>query len=278
MIERVNDFLDERGDAAREDLREAVEVREAERFPRNKDDIYSQRIWLRLDDVVAVVADLKNSTALSFRKHPQTSAKLYEAVTGNCAQIVAGFEADFVDIQGDGLFALFHGDGAYQRAICAGITLKSFSSGHLIPAIEEWEQAGDQFPKTGLKVGMHSGVLVVKKVGVRSRHRDWKEPVWAGRPVNWAFKCAQQADANELIATESVFRKFDHNDYLTHSCRCSTIPAQLWTDIEVEKLQQAREVRTKKLVVPWCKTCGNEFCQAILDGETDRDDVAVSGI
>ncbi len=108
MIERVHDFLGDLGERARDDLREPVEIREPERgFPHGKHDLYSQRIWLHLDGVVAVVADLKSSTALSFKKHPQTSARLYEAVTGNCARIVAGFEADFVDIQGGGLLRSF---------------------------------------------------------------------------------------------------------------------------------------------------------------------------
>lgn len=44
---------------------------------------------------------------------------------------------------------------------------------------------------------------MVNKVGVRGGN----EPVWAGKPVNWASKCDQEADANELIATESVYSK-----------------------------------------------------------------------
>src|SRR4051794_22641163 len=221
MTDGISAFLDKLGERATKDLRADVDVRDADSFPDN-DDVHTGRIWLRIRDVVAVVADLKNSTALNFKKHPKTSTKLYEAVTRNCVDIVseASFAANFVDIQGDGLFALFHGERAYQRALCAGITLKTFSEKQLAPAIESWEQKGNQFPDTGLKVGMHAGVLAVKHVGVWTPSRQWREPVWAGRPVNWAFKCAQRADAHQLICTQSVFGKFENNNYVTHSCGC----------------------------------------------------------
>jgi class 3 adenylate cyclase len=282
MASSINDFLADLGERANRDLREAVEVREVDDFP-EKDEVESDRVWLRIDDVVAVVADLKNSTAVSFKKHPQTSAKLYEAVTGNCTRIVSRFDADFVDIQGDGLFALYHGERAYERALCAGITLKTFSQKQLVPAIEGWEQRRDQFPETGLKVGMHSGVLAVKRVGVKSRTHEWKEPVWAGRPVNWAFKCAQLADANELVCTKSVYGMFEDNDYVTHSCGCRaggepTVPSNaIWNDFDMQGKLPADKAPTKVLVSAWCDTHGDEFCEAILNGEKNRDDVTVSG-
>jgi len=282
MAGGINDFLGELGERANKDLREKVDVREVDDFP-EKDEVSSDRIWLRIDDVVAVVADLKNSTALSFKKHPQTSAKLYEAVTGNCTRIVSRFDADFVDIQGDGLFALYHGERAYERALCAGITLKTFGQKQLVPAIEGWEQRGDQFPETGLKVGTHSGVLAVKRVGVKSRTHEWKEPVWAGRPVNWAFKCAQRADAHQLVCTQSVYGKFENNDYVTHSCGCGfgdtpSAPSNaIWNNIDMQGKLPADKAPTKVLLSSWCVEHGDEFCEAILNGETDREDVTFSG-
>jgi class 3 adenylate cyclase len=279
MTFKVSEFLAELGEEAKEDLRSAVQITESDEFPADKDVIGEGRSWMKLTDVVAVVSDLKNSTALSLKKHPKTTAQLYEAVTGNAVEIVAKFHPDFVDIQGDGLFALYHGDRAYERALCAGITLKTFSAHHLVPAIENWEGRGNDFPETGLKVGMNAGMLAVKKIGVKSRYIEWTEPVWAGRPVNWAFKCAQAADANQLVATKSVFGKFDRNDYVTHSCAHleGDVPAKLWAPIEVEPLDKY-DVPTMILKTLWCDQCGDKFCQAILDGKTDREDVSVSGI
>lgn len=125
----INGVVDERGRRAREELREPVEVDDAGTFPA-EDQIYSdRRLWKRISDVVALAVDLKNSTALRFKRHPQTAARMYEATTGNCARIVETFAPEFVDIQGDGLFALFHGERARERALCAAIMLRTSASG-----------------------------------------------------------------------------------------------------------------------------------------------------
>jgi hypothetical protein len=150
--------------------------------------------------------------------------------------------------------------------------------GLLIPAIEA--SMPDQFPKTGLKVGMAAGILAVKKVGVRGTN----EPVWAGKPVNWATKCAAAAERNELIVTRRVFQKFERNDYVTHCCDCGTdpttgertpglgVPKELWTTTRVEMLPE-EDIDCKLLKSCWCPNHGDEFCTAILEGKTRRDDV-----
>ena len=210
----VNALLDEQHDRARKDLQDPVEIEDVDTFPKPGDLYVDRRKWLRMRNVVAVSADLKDSTALSFNKYAQTSARLYEAATGSAVRLMAKFDPQFMDIQGDGLFGLFHGERAFERALCAGITLKSFSLRTLAPLIEEL--FADNFPDTGFKVGMSAGVLVAKKVGVRGTN----EPVWAGKPVNYAVKCAGKADRHELIATANVYDKFVGNEYVTHSCGC----------------------------------------------------------
>lgn len=84
------------------------------------------RRWHKVTDAIAVVADLKNSTQLGVSKYPASTASIYEASTGGVVQVFDDFDADFVAIQGDGAFALFWGEGRKARAICAGITIKTF--------------------------------------------------------------------------------------------------------------------------------------------------------
>ncbi|MHB1518924.1 MAG: hypothetical protein ACYCVN_07180 [Acidimicrobiales bacterium] len=88
----------------------------------------SARKWHKLDEAVAVVADLKGSTNLGVGKHAASTASIYEAATGGLCRIFDKFDADVVAIQGDGAFGLFWGDQRMERAICAGITVKTFSS------------------------------------------------------------------------------------------------------------------------------------------------------
>jgi class 3 adenylate cyclase len=262
----VNALLNDQHTRARKDLQTPVEIEDVATFPRLTDLYVDKRKWLRIKNVVVVSADLKSSTALSFGKYAQTSARLYEAATGSAVRLMSKFDPQFMDIQGDGIFGLFHGERAFERALCAGITLKSFSIRSLEPMIEEL--FADGFPDTGFKVGMSAGILVAKKVGVRGTN----EPVWAGKPVNYAVKCAGKADRHQLIATANVYEKFVGNDYVTHSCGCpDSLPQPLWVDVQVDKL--GKHSQCKLLPVGWCAKHGDEFCSAILDGKRRRDDV-----
>ncbi len=229
--------------------------------------------WYRLDDVVVVFADLKNSTQLAVGKHPRTTAGIYRVATGNVVRVLNNLEADFIQIQGDGVFGLFWGDKRLERAICAGITVKTFSEKVLQKKLEsKWPNA----PETGFKVGVAAGRVLVKNIGT-FRDVDEQEPIWAGKPVNYAAKAAQQADRNELIVTGTVWLGIEGNDYLTVSCGCassgsSSSMAVLWKDVEVDKLGHDEDDAAGRLLEAcWCANCGPDFMQAILDGKTERD-------
>jgi class 3 adenylate cyclase len=268
---KITDELADVGDRAREDLATAVEVRDVDHIPTLDEMYVDKRVWLRITKVFVVSADLRDSTSLSTKdKYVNTSARLYQAATGSAVRVLDRFGPGFMDIQGDGMFALYHGERALERAFCAAVSLKTFSERHLVPLIHEL--FSDSFPETGYKLGMASGTLAVKKVGVRGTN----EPVWAGKPVNWAAKCAQRADRHQLIVTQAVYDKLSDNQYVTHSCGCkhNGVPAPLWSDIAVEKLDKHAACRI--LGSNWCELHGNEFCKAILDGIKDRDDILSS--
>ncbi len=80
----------------------------------------------RIPDLVAVVADMENSTKTGTGKHAASTASIYQASTGGVVEIFRQFAADFIQIQGDGAFALFWSDQRYERAMCAAITVQSF--------------------------------------------------------------------------------------------------------------------------------------------------------
>lgn len=262
----VSELLEESEESAREELQADIELIDVEDVPRPEDMFVEARKWIRIKDAVVVVVDLKNSTKLTWDKQAKTSARIYEAVTGNCVRLVKQFDPGFVDIQGDGLFAVFGGEMRYQRAMCAAITIKTFSEKRLMPAMSD--HVPEELRDTGLKVGMAAGMLAVKRVG---KSRDQSEPIWAGKQVNWASKCAGAADAHELIVTERVFNKFAENDFIRYSCDCGD-PSDLWSDFEVTKLPE-EAWKCKRLGSSWCETCGDAFCSAVLAGETSRDNV-----
>jgi class 3 adenylate cyclase len=264
----INAELATLAEGARKDLKTPVEIVETDHLP-TLDEMYVQaRKWRRVKNVVAVSADLKDSTSLNFEKYVNTSARLYEAATGSAVAVFTRFSPGFMQIQGDGMYALFHGERALERAFCAAVSLKTFSARHLVPMIHDL--FSDSFPETGYKLGMASGIVAVKKVGVRGTN----EPVWAGKPVNWATKCAQKADRHELVVTQAIYDKLGENDYVSHSCGCGSSdgsPAPLWSEVSVDKLGKHSQCR--KLESAWCETHGDSFCRAILDGDRDRDEV-----
>ncbi len=268
----ITGTMDTIGAWSKEELGADVEVAEVDTWPSK---FYSEvRKWQRVDDVVVVVGDLASSTKLNVGKHTKTSCRIYESATGGAARVLTqpDFGPEFVDIQGDGLFALYHGPRAYERAFCAATTLRTWSERHLVPEIEK---LGDRMPKTGFKVGMARGTLAVKNVGVP--RTDHKAPVWAGKPVNWAFKCAQDADRHEMIVTEHVHDKLASNDYVRFACGCQNgttgnTPTDLWTTVSVDAIGDP-SFSCRLLKSAWCENCGDEFCQAILEGKTRRDDV-----
>jgi class 3 adenylate cyclase len=228
------------------------------------------RRWHKLRDAVAVVADLKNSTQLGLNKHQASTASIYEASTGSVVDIFVQLAADFIAIQGDGAFALFWGVRRKARAICAGITIKTFSHNVLTPRLEKkWPE----LPDTGLKVGVAASPLLVKRVGIP--RTDHQEPVWAGRAVNYAAKAAQLADRHEMIVSGSIWDWASENDYLAVSCPCGNGPsAGIWQDVTIDRIPESDGDREGKLLTSfWCSTHGAEYCDAILAGSKKRDDV-----
>lgn len=227
------------------------------------------RRWHKLADAVAVVADLKNSTKLGTGKWAASTASIYEASTGGVVNIFDQFDADFLAIQGDGAFALFWGELRYERALCAGITIKTFSRDMVTRLEKKWPD----LPETGFKIGVASGRLLAKRIGT-PRNPAQQEPVWAGKAVNYAAKAAQGADRHELIVTGSVWDVVEKNDYLAVSCPCGTGPSLgIWTDTEIERLPDGDpEAQGRLLSACWCDTHGAEYCAAVLDGTRQRED------
>jgi class 3 adenylate cyclase len=231
------------------------------------------RKWITVPDVVAVMADLKNSTQLGTGKWAASTASIYQASTGGVVKIFDSFGADFIQIQGDGAFALFWGDLRYERAMCAGITIRTSSE----DLVERLEAKWSTIAETGFKVGVASGRVLVKRIGT-PRNPAQQEPMWAGKPVNYAAKAAQSTDCHEVIVTGSVWDRVGANDYLAFSCGCGgdgRPSTTIWNDMTIDKLPAGDPEREgRRLVSAWCTIHGAEFCSAVLAGRRQRGDVS----
>lgn len=227
------------------------------------------RKWTRMNDVVVVVSDLKNSTQLGTGSTGASTASIYETGTGGIVSIFNTFDANFIQIQGDGAFAIFWGDRRYERAVCAGITVKTNS----LDLAEQIEAKWTSKPVTGFKVGIASGRVLVKKVGT-PRDPEQQEPVWAGKPVNFATKAAQSAERHQMVVTGSVWDRIASNDYLTFSCTCNDPNDSIWEDFTIERLADDEPERSGRLLTSaWCAIHGEEYCSAILAGQKRRAEI-----
>jgi class 3 adenylate cyclase len=229
------------------------------------------RRWMKVSRVMAVVADLKGSTKLGTGKRAASTASIYEAGTGNVVRIFDKFGADFLAIQGDGAFGLFWGERNFERAMSSAITIRTFSEDFVNQLEKKWPEG----PVTGFKVGVAEGRLLVKRIGT-PRNVNQQEPVWAGKPVNYAAKAAQTADRNEIIVTGSVWDRVEKNEYLAISCPCSNGPSLgIWKDVEIQNLPDNEpDAQGRLLMAGWCAIHGEEYCKAINEGKTKRDDVS----
>lgn len=241
----------------RAQLDRPAHVRDSVVFP----DVKALRIgddWVRMNDVVAVVADLKGSTNLSLGRYVNTTVRLYESATGGGVKVASCFKPVFTDIQGDGFFCLFHGDGAYSKAMAAAMSLAYYSKEILEPAIKK--VVHDSRARTGLKVGVAAGRLAVGRLGVGSM----TELIWPGKPVNWAFKCSGAADRHQVIVTQRVFeRVIDSNEYFLRPCY---IPGhghglRMWSPVPVDSLPG---VKCHVRKIPWCPEVADEFANPHL--------------
>lgn len=231
------------------------------------------RRWLKVTDVVAVLADLKNSTKLGTGKWAASTASIYEASTGGVVRIFDEFQANFLAIQGDGAFALFWGDRRFERAVTAGITIKRFSL-DVVKRLEARWPDDAELPKTGYKVGVAASRLLVKRVGT-PRNLNQQEPVWAGKAVNYAAKAAQSVERHEMAVTGTVWDQVEKNDYLVYTCPCGNGPTDaLWRDQTIAHLPDGDpEAQGRVLTSTWCAVHGEDYCAAILRGERKRTDV-----
>lgn len=264
------DQLDERTQT-RINTEPAVVLKDVDSF--DVDDLAIGPTWHRLSDVVALVFDLKSSTTLEKGRTPEGVASIYDAGIGGVVRTLNDFGVDFVDIQGDGGFGLFWGPKAYVKAMCAAVTIRTFSSRFEAVIKAKWSTA----PQTGFKVGLSSGPVMVKRVGLE-RHLDMQEPVWAGRPVNYASKAAQQTEPERIVVTGSIWDQICANDYFAFSCGCeggeprSAPPSFLWKAVELDKIPDGQRYGLS-LGSNWCDRHGEDFCNQILRGATNRTDI-----
>ena len=235
-------------------------------------------LWNQIRNVTAIFADLKESTALNADNSPKDAAFAYTYFIRAMAVILERFGADYVDIQGDGIFGLFGGEGSSNCAAACAITMKT-EIDRTVSVQFDKDTNVDWKLRAG--IGVDIGTLLVRRLGLRGAKQN---EVWAGKPVNMASKLSSQADSNQLMVSDRVFVQYEkyaelRRRALLWSCGCSGdtegsgldapigSTSCLWTqELAPDDLGLDFEM-VYKLESSWCRIHGPEFCEAIVTGK-----------
>ena len=234
-------------------------------------------LWWRIPNVSAVFIDLKNSTKLTASGGRQEAAYAYTYFIRAMSVILEKFSADYIDIQGDGIFGLFSGKGSTFSAAACAITMRSQMERAVATyfrknASSQWNLAAG--------IGLDQGTLLVRRLGLRGTKQN---EVWAGKPVNVAAKLSSTAGNNQIVVSERVFAAYEKGSALrrkalVHSCGCkgkSYGPGLGITDLTGTGLWK-KQIAPKGLGLDfgtvykrgagWCERHGDEYCEALITG------------
>lgn len=222
--------------------------------------IENPKHWLRIADVISVFVDMAKSTQLAAEKDDKTIAGAYQLFTGTAVRLFHEFDAPYIDVRGDGVFALFDSSQPHT-ALAAAVTFKTFAEEEFVPIVRKRAEVD-----VGCHIGIDQGTLLVRKIGLKRKNgrTDRQNEVWAGRPVNMSSKLAAKTEHGELLASDRFFKQF-RSELVLKSCGCPNgEKVDLWDSIDLSDDTRFDFATAYRLRSRWCREHGREYCEAIL--------------
>lgn len=220
----------------------------------------NQTLWIKIPDVICVFVDMLGSTKLSATKQDKGTAGAYQLFTNTAVHIFHEMDAPYIDVRGDGVFALFNSNQIY-RAFVSAISFKTFAHLEFVSRLEQL---------TTVKVGCHIGIdqktVLVRKVGLKRKNgrSDRQNEVWAGKPVNMAAKLASLSKHNQLFISDRYYGRLS-NDKARFSCGCPNGTVEsLWKEYDVQELNLFDFEKAYYLESNWCTIHGKEYFESLL--------------
>lgn len=226
--------------------------------------IANQTLWFKIPDVICVYVDMINSTKLSAVKQDKGTAGAYQLFTNTAVMMFHEMDAPYIDVRGDGVFALFNSNQIY-RALVSAISFKTFAHLEFVSRLEQL---------TSVQVGCHIGIdqktVLVRKVGLKRKNgrSDRQNEVWAGKPVNMAAKLASMSKHNQLFVSDRYYERLNA-DKAKFSCGCpSGTKELLWKETDVRELNLFDFEKAYYIESNWCVTHGKEYFESLLELDT----------
>ncbi len=232
--------------------------------------------WIGGDEkFVCLTFDLDGSSKLSAHRHPKVMAKIYEYSTQSAIDILRKDEiiADYIDIKGDGVFAVFGGENAVEKAFVAGITIKT----HFLKVAQKFSNSNNI--DLNCKLAIDYDKILVKKIGTRKFNNE----VWAGHLINNCYKMmALVKDIRDDLDPDGTGKKIyqdkdiivistdihdyledNHKDWAIFSCPHET-SAKLWKEKATKIELDIKGDKVWFCITNWCDEHGEEYANKIL--------------
>jgi class 3 adenylate cyclase len=226
-----------------------------------------EQVWKKVSGVAVVFIDLVDSTKIDFENKPKESAKVYELFTGTLVKTLFDFDAAYVDIKGDGAFAVFDGEASTAKAFLAAETFRTICDRNIKEMCKQILGEIEIRTRTGLSFGN----TIVKRIGV-PRKPDFQNEVWAYRTINGAAKLCSLADPNSLVASEAAYNQIENCEWIVKSCGCTTSGtgqqrSPLWKNLSDEKKSKFPLVSNGAMTLSslWCKKHGDGYFKKTVD-------------
>lgn len=266
-MKKSNFYINEIFENIKSEFSNTIEVIEKDEIP-NYNHLEVDK-WNKVKNVVCVYIDLSSSTQININEHPTTSAKIFKSYVNSFVKIFDEYEAKYIDIQGDGGFALFDGDNAKEKAIVSAITIKSLISRKDLVSDFIESKTKNQV-KLKIRIGIDIGTILVKKLGKRNKsYTDYlNNEVWLGKPVSVSSKLCNLKDSEKGFNSDTIrmsdrlFNKIDNN-HILFSCQCGNID-KLWAEVTFDEIFFGLE-KAYILKSNWCPSCGDLYSYNILN-------------
>lgn len=233
-------------------------------------------VWLEIPGVTAVFTDMRESTRLNTESGMKDAARVYAWFVRSLAKVADAFQADYIDVQGDAVFALFSANKSWE-ALAAAVTARTF-----VQRVLAKKLAAKTHPDWELHsgTGVDVGTVLVRRLGVRRDNTE--NEVWAGVPLNSAAKLARLGK-DEVIISDRVKAAIATGSKLRRrvvlkTCGCSgeanpaeagldapdDLTTDLWTESPAPKNLGLNFSSMWRLGSAWCSVHGKEFCEALV--------------
>lgn len=225
--------------------------------------------WVEIPNIAVAFVDLVGSSKIDFRSHKATSATIYELFTGTLVDTMWLMGADYIDVKGDGVFAIFTGQAACAKAFLATVSFRTACELYIKPLVKtRTNNAVNIMSRSGISFGD----TIVKRIGRRGSNNE----VWAYRTVNETAKLSSLAEPGRLVIGADAFNILSKSDAITYTCGCETnttdddIPrgakSYVWNQLDSSRLgnsgiKEAYELRCLR----WCKNHGAQYFKIIAD-------------